>query len=94
MTVHRVELDSVKKHRNASEWRNVNRARCGEIEAVGDGRVEVESALSLLEAGMAGKMAVFRGERMVFGPWDVADWAAGRAPYMGRQPEHLRRAVE
>jgi hypothetical protein len=74
-TPHRIELDSVRKYRSAAEWRPVNRARCGEIEAVGDGSVIVACARLMLDSGMSGVVEVWRGQTKVFAAQSVEKWA-------------------
>jgi hypothetical protein len=89
----RMELDSVRKYRNAQEWRPVNRARAEGIEEVGDHSVIVGLCQKLIEAGHTGKVEVWRGAMPVFSAIDIEMWANRRVGN-GEQPEHLRRAAE
>lgn len=85
---HRIELDSVRKYRSAVEWRPINRARCGDIEASGDGSVIVICARLMLDSGMSGPVEVWRGPTPVFTAQSVEKWAAGKIG-LGKQPDQL-----
>lgn len=87
----RIELDSVKKHRNASEWRMIGRASAMGHESVGDGNNIVNLCRKLLDAGFQGYCEVYRNGRLVFGEIPIAVWAAGKALKTQDQPEHLRK---
>jgi hypothetical protein len=87
---HRMELDSVPKRRNSNEWRNVNRARCGEFESVGDWDNIARLCRMMLEAGHTGVIDIYRNETPVFLGVTIERWASGKA-LRGEQPEHLRK---
>jgi hypothetical protein len=89
----RIELDSVRKYRNAQEWRNVNRASALGMEEVGDHDVIKVLCRRITEAGHTGDVEVWRGELPCFKAAPLAVWASGKA-LKGEQPEHLRRAAE
>lgn len=88
--VHRVELDSVKKYRNKSEYRTVDRAKWQHLESVGDGENIVKLAKQMLSEGVSGRMDVYRGKTPVFLGGTVEQWSEGR-PGRGEQPAHLRK---
>lgn len=90
--MHRIELDSVKRHRNAQEWRMVPRARCGDLESVGDGQNIKIVAQLMLAAGMVGPVTVYRGKTPVFLSGTVEEWASGKFG-KGEQPAHLRKVA-
>ena len=87
----RIELDTVRKYRNASEYRPVNRASCEGHEVVGDGEIIGALCRDLIESGHSGVVEVWRGETPVFRAIPLEIWASGKA-LRGEQPEHLRRA--
>lgn len=89
----RIELDSVKKHRNAQEWRNVNRASACGIEVTGDGTLIDKLCQSLIDAGHAPDTpaSVWRNGTPVFRANNLRIWAKGSA-LAGAQPEHLKGA--
>lgn len=89
----RIELDSVRKERNASEWRMVGRARAEGFESVGDGQNIRLLCQKLRDAGFTGDCEVWRGTTPVFPAKPIALWADGKA-LSGSQPEHLRRLSE
>jgi hypothetical protein len=88
---YRMELDSVPKWRNSSEWRNINRARCGEFESVGDADNIVKICRMMLRAGHTGVIDIYRNETPVFLGVTIERWASGSA-LRGEQPEHLRKS--
>lgn len=90
LTMHRIELDSVRIDRNDSEYRMVNRARCGDLEVIGDGLIIRNLAKLMLEQGLGGQCTVHRNEMQVFSAQNVSDWASGRV-FSGEQPEALRK---
>jgi hypothetical protein len=92
MTI-RIELDSVRKYRNAHEWRPVNRASAQGIEEVGDHEIISALCRKLIAAGHSGQVEVWRGETPCFRAIDIETWANKRVG-KGEQPEHLRRAAE
>lgn len=87
----RIDLDSVKKSRNASEYRNVPRARCEEfdLEVVGDGLIVKRLAKMLYEekGQIEATLVVFRGDTPSFVPKPIKTWVLPS----GTQPEQLRR---
>jgi len=87
---HRIDLDTVRKHRNASEWRNWQRARCGDLECVGEGRIIVKLAGMMLERGMKGPVEIYRDKTPVFLSGTVEQWASGSIG-RGEQPPQLRK---
>ena len=87
---YRMELDSVRKNRNAHAWRNINRARCGEFESVGDGDNIKAVCRMMLEAGHTGVIDIYRNGTPVFLGVTIERWASGKA-LRGEQPEHLRK---
>lgn len=90
MMAHRIELDSVRKNRNSSEWRNVNRARWRHLESVGDAdNIRIIARLMLAE-GVTGPAVVYRVKTPVFLSATVESLASGSYG-KGEQPEHLRK---
>jgi hypothetical protein len=87
---YRMELDSVRKNRNPHAWRNINRARCGEFESVGDGDNIKAVCRMMLEAGHTGVIDIYRNGTPVFLGVTIERWASGKA-LRGEQPEHLRK---
>ena len=85
-----IYLDSVRKYRNASEWRPVNRATCGEFSSTGDGNNLKIIALQMLEAGVTGEIDVYRGKTPVFLSVPLEKLATGSV-HRGEQPEHLKK---
>lgn len=87
----RIDLDSVKRSRNASEYRNVPRARCEEfdLEVVGDGLIVKRLAEVLYEekGQIEATLVVFRGVTPCFTLTPIKSWVLPS----GRQPQHLRR---
>lgn len=86
----RIDLDSVKKHRNAQEWRWVNRATCGDVSSTGDGGNIVKVAKALIERGHAPEVEVkcYRGNMLCLSGASLAIWAAGKFG-RGEQPAQL-----
>ena len=89
----RIELNSVKKSRNASEWRMVNRASAAGLEDVGDHDVIAGLCRKLAAEGHAGDVEVWRAGTKCFNAIALEEWATGKA-LKGEQPEHLRRKAE
>jgi hypothetical protein len=86
----RVELDAVRKYRNASEWRTQQRARIGEdIEVVGDGEVIKPALRAYAEKNpqISGQVEVWRGDTLCFIPKALNLWV--NPP--DRRPDHLKR---
>jgi hypothetical protein len=86
----RIELDTVRKYRNDKEWRNVNRATCGQYEATGDGKVIEQISRAMMENGETGQVEVWRAGTMCFAATPVEIWASGKAGKQ-EQPAHLRK---
>lgn len=88
----RFELDSVVKQRNGNEWRDVQRATCGDQSVTGDGFIIRSLAKKLIEGGADASepVVVYRGETQCFTPIPLGQWADGKA-FSGKQPEHLRK---
>ena len=85
-----IYLDSVRKYRNASEWRPVNRATCGEFSSTGDGDNLKIIAIQMLEAGVTGEVDVYRDKTPVFLRVPLEKFATGSV-HRGEQPEHLKK---
>ncbi len=88
--IHHIELDTIRKHRSEKEWRNINRARCGDFEETGDGRVIVNLCRKMADSGLSGEVEVWRGAQLVFPAYSLEKWAAGKLSD-AEQPEHLRK---
>ncbi len=96
-----IELDSVRKNANKSEWRMVNRARIcfpgsrtTHIESIGDGDNIRHLCRAMVAAGITGIAEVMRGSTKVFAePIDVERFANGKWG-KGDQPEHLKRLAK
>jgi len=79
--MHRIELDSVRKYRNAREWHEVPRARCNGLEIVGYGKIIRQLCASLAEQGadLEGLVEVYRGDTLCFAKVPLKRWfCAGR----------------
>jgi len=88
----RIELDSIRKHHNKSEYSQIGRARAPGFEVTGFGENLRILCRKLAEAGHTGEATVYRGKTPVFAtPIDIESMAAGT---FGRkdQPEHLKAA--
>jgi hypothetical protein len=88
--MHRIELDTEKRFRGKSEWRNVNRAAFGGIVEAGDHSVIVAVARRAVSDGITGPVEVWRGDTLCFPAIPLERWASGKA-LRGEQPEHLRK---
>jgi hypothetical protein len=88
--IHRIELDTIRKYRNASEWRSINRARCGQYEATGDGKVIEQICRDMEKNGETGAVEVWRGATLCFPSALLQIWASGKAGKQ-EQPEQLRK---
>ena len=72
----RIELDEVKKWRGKSEYREIPRARCGNIEVVGYGEIVAKLCAELAELYDGAEIVeVFRGETLCFKPRELGIWA-------------------
>lgn len=88
----KIELDSVRKQgKSASEWRMVNRARCGNYESIGDGLNIKAVCLKMYEDGAdpATQVGVYRDGTLCFTYATLESWA-GMGPKQP-QPAHLKR---
>ena len=87
-----VELDSVKKYSNKSEYRRIPRARCQEfdLEVEGDGYIVTKLAKLLAEknADISRGLEVRRGDTLCFHIKPLKTWVE-KGP--DRRPEHLKR---
>jgi len=81
-------LDSVRKYRSKSEFRNVNRARLDNLEVVGDGTIIERIADKAIENGYDPQslVEVYRGDTRVFVPITLERWAQGRPSL--EEPSH------
>ena len=89
----KIELDSVRRYKNKSEWRNVNRATCGDIVSVGDGDNIRKVCKELVISGYSGPVEVWRGSTPVFGAIPAKTWSEGRA-LSGEVPASLRKGKD
>lgn len=87
-----IYLDSVVHWDNKSEYRKMNRAKCGEFESVGDNNNINILARTLLDNGYdpEDEVYVLRGNTLCFIPDTLLRWAEGRQGN-GTQPEHLKK---
>lgn len=88
MDTHRIELGSVIKHRNKSEYRPVSVARMGEYVEIGDGPLIKRLCQQMMADGIVGMVEVWRDDTIVFHATDISVWASGKHG-KGKQPEHL-----
>ena len=99
MTVYRIELDEVKKHRNRSEWRTVPRARCAAlgIEIIADGNGIGKVCDMIAEVAESdSSVTVWRGDMLVFHEARLEHWLQRGGDGLPRrerkpQPAHLAR---
>lgn len=93
-----IELDTVWKARNASEGRWVNRAKCGDLEEVGDHAVVIALAKRLaLHYPPIQAVSVVREGVECFQRAPLLKWACsrpGRLAHPKEQPAQLRRAAQ
>jgi len=86
----RIELDSVRKYHNKSEYSQVGRARALGFESVGFGENLRILCRKLVDSGHTGKAEVYQDKTLVFStPIDIERMAAGTFG-RGDQPEHLK----
>jgi hypothetical protein len=88
----KIELDAVRKYRNASEWRTQQRARIGDdIEVVGDGEIIKPALRAYSEKNprFIGQVEVWRNGTMVFITCGINQWL--NPP--DRRPDHLKRVT-
>ena len=72
----KIELDEVKKWRNKSEYREIPRARCGNIEVIGHGKIVSRLCAELAELYDEAEMVeVWRGDVPCFKPRKLGFWA-------------------
>lgn len=86
----RIELDTVRKNRSATEYRYINRATCGDAVSQGDGDNIRSCCQIMADSGASGLVEVWRGQTLVFAAIPLDVWASGKA-LSGEQPEHLRK---
>ena len=85
-----VRLDAVRKYRNKSEYRTVQRARCNDIEVIGDGPVIRRVLHQVHEAGVPidAVVEVYRGETLCFRRMTLETWTVpGKNPIQRRVHE-------
>ena len=84
----RVELDNVRKYRNASEWHEIPRARCNGLEIVGYGAIikQICKALAQQGADLEGLIEVYRGGTLCFTKAPLKSWFL-KAPKEGKPHE-------
>lgn len=89
---YKIQLDSVKKHRNKQEYRYVPRATWQDMEVVGDNNIisRLCHQISLRFSCDSGTVEVFREGTPVFNPMPLKTWLKSD-PFAGEQPEHLRK---
>lgn len=87
-----IELDTVRVYRNQSEWRDVTRARCGDMEEVGDHMIIASLCRKIAreQGGIHRAVRVSRGGRPVFKEMPLELWVKSK-PLSGDQPEQLRK---
>jgi len=91
-----IHLDTVKKYRNASEYRPVGRARWNDIEEVGDGYI-IKSLCRRIAAEnpqISGHVRVFRGDMLCFEPSPLKTWLRRNPFSSGKEPPALKAARE
>ena len=72
----KIELDEVKKWRNKTEYREIPRAKCGNMEVIGYGEIVARLCAELAELYDGAKMVeVFRGGTLCFKPRELQNWA-------------------
>jgi len=88
----RVELSTVKKWRNNSEWRNISRATCCGVSVTGEGEIVAKAIQAAIDEGntCGGDVMVYRNGTLCFTPAPVSVWLEGKQ-FSGKQPEHLKR---
>lgn len=87
----RIELDTVRKYRTKQEYRQINRATCGELSVEGDGWNIHKLCQLLAENNPRNTVVeVYRGGTLCFTPEALEKWASGKFG-KGDQPEHLRK---
>lgn len=71
-----IRLDTVRKYRNASEYRLIGRARSGGLEVVGDGRLirKILQQRHAAGASLEATVEVFRGETLCFVRAPLKSW--------------------
>ena len=84
----RVELDNVRKYRNASEWHEIPRARCNGLEIVGYGAIIKQICAALAQQGgdLEGLVEVYRGGTLCFTKVPLKAWFCAR-PKKGKPHE-------
>lgn len=85
-----IYLDTVMKYRSAKEYRPIGRAKWEGLESTGDGDNLKIIARLMLEAGVVGRVDVYRGKTPVFLGVSLEDLAQARVGNKP-QPEQLRK---
>lgn len=89
---YRIELGSVRKDRNNSEYRMVPCATWQDMKEIGDHNIVASLCrkISLRFSCDLGTVEVFRGDTPVFNKIPLQTWLKSN-PFAGEQPEHLRK---
>ena len=78
--MYRVELDNVRKYRNAREWHEVPRASCNGLQVTGYGKIIRQLCASLAEQGadLEGGVEVYRDDTLCFTKVPLKRWFCAR----------------
>lgn len=89
--MHRIELTTIRKHRNPSEYRSIQVATCGGLSEAGDGPVIQALCKSMIAHGFSGddRAQVYRNGTLCFDAVKLSDWARGN-PSGREQPAKLK----
>ena len=72
----KIELDEVKKWNNRHSYQRVPRAKCGNREVIGYGKIVAKLCQELAEVYNGAEMVeVFRGDTPCFEPRELGFWA-------------------
>lgn len=87
-----IELDTVRVYRNQSEWRDVTRARCGDMEEIGDHMIIASLCRKIARdsGGIDRVVRVWRRGKPVFKEMPLKLWVKPK-PLSGEQPEQFKR---
>ena len=90
-----IQLDTIKRYRNKSEYRTVCRASCNGMEEAGDHAVIRTLCRRLAEQNsqINGVVTVFRGDMLVFSQTPLKQWCKND-PWAGEQPANLRKEAD
>lgn len=88
--MHRIELTTLRKYRNPSEWRTIQAAACVDHIASGDGPVIQTLCKQMITDGHSGDdlAQVYRNGTLCFDAAKLSDWARGN-PSGREQPAKL-----